>query len=71
MKKRNTEDLIRRLIENRISKEELDVFLEGMDDEETTEIYEAYLRNHFDRMMNEHALEQKNNKTPINKDEAS
>jgi hypothetical protein len=64
MKKRKPEELIRRLIDNHISKEELDILLDGMDDEETTTKYEAYLRNHFEKIMNEHALEKKNDKQP-------
>lgn len=64
MKKRKPEELIRRLIDNHISKEELDILLDGMDDEETTIKYEAYLRNHFEKIMNEHALEKKNDKQP-------
>ena len=64
MKKRQPEDLFRRLVDNRISKEELDNLLEGMDDEETAKEYELYLQKHFDEIMKEHALEEKNNKKP-------
>jgi len=64
MKKRKPEELIKRLIDNHISKEELDILLDGMGDEETTIKYEAYLRNHFEKIMNEHALEKKNDKQP-------
>jgi hypothetical protein len=62
MKKRKPEDLFRRLVDNKISKEELDILLNGMDDEETAAIYEVYLRNHFEKIMDEHALEEKPNK---------
>ena len=61
MKKTKPEDLFRRLVDNEISKEELDILLEGMDDEEITKKYDVYLRNHFDKIMDEHALEQKQN----------
>lgn len=66
MKKAKPVDLIKRLISNEISEEELEMLLEGMDDEETTKVYEAYLRNHFDKIMDEHALKAKKTKT-INK----
>ena len=61
MKKTKPEDLFRRLVDNEISKEELDILLEGTDDEEITKKYDVYLRNHFDKIMDEHALEQKQN----------
>ena len=64
MKKTKPEDLIRRLIDDQISKKELDIFLNGMDDEEITKKYEVYLRNHFDKIMDEHALEEKQNQKP-------
>lgn len=67
MKKRKPEDLFRRLVDNQISKEELDILLDGMDDEETAKIYEVYLLNHFDKIMEEHDLEEKKTKRPINK----
>ena len=62
MKKRKSEDLFRGLLDNQISKEELDILLDGLDDEETAKIYEFHLRKHFDKIMDEHALEEKNNK---------
>ena len=61
MKKTKPEDLIRRLIDDQISKKELDILLDGMDDEEITKKYEVYLRKHFDKIMDEHALEEKQN----------
>lgn len=67
MKKRKPEDLFRRLVNNQISKEELDILLDGIDDEETAKIYEVYLRNHFDKIMEDHDLEEKKKKRPINK----
>ncbi len=67
MKKRKPEDLIRRLVDNQISKNELDILLDGMDDEETIKKYELYLRNHFDDIMKKHALEEKNKQTPTKK----
>ena len=33
-------------------------------DEETAKEYELYLQKHFDEIMKEHALEEKNNKKP-------
>lgn len=62
MKNTKPEDLIKRLINDQISKKELDILLDGMDDEETIKQYEVYLRNHFDKIMDEHALEEKQNK---------
>jgi len=64
MKKKKPEELIRRLIDDQLSKKELDILLDGMDDEEVTKKYELYLRNHFEKIMNEHALEKKNNTQP-------
>lgn len=66
MKKAKPVYLIKRLISNKISEKELETLLEGMDDEETTKVYEAYLQNHFNKIMDEHALKAKKTKT-INK----
>lgn len=56
MKKKNPAALMKRLIENKITKEELETLLEGMDDEESTKIYGAYLQTHFDKIMKEYGL---------------
>lgn len=64
MKKRKPEELIRRLIDDQLSRQELDILLDGMDDEEVIKKYELYLRNHFEKIMNEHALEKKHDKQP-------
>lgn len=58
MKKKNPAALMKRLIENQITKEELERLLDGIDDEETTKIYGAYLQNHFDQIMNEYVLKE-------------
>lgn len=49
--KKKPNDLIRRLVANKISREDMDIFLDGLDDEETSKIYEDYLENHFEEIM--------------------
>ena len=41
MKNRRAADLVKRLINNRISREELEAFLDGLDDEEKVKAYAA------------------------------
>ncbi len=56
MKKRNPELLIRKLIENKLSKEELEDFLDGLGDTGTEEKYTGYLKAYFDDLIEETVL---------------
>ena len=49
--KKKPNDLIRQLIDNKINREGLDIFLNGLDDVQTSKIYDDYLENHFDEIM--------------------
>jgi len=62
MKRKKSGDLIKRLINNQISREELDTLLEELDDEETAMVYELYLKDHFDKIMVEHTLNKEKEK---------
>ncbi|HLW21432.1 MAG TPA: hypothetical protein VKX33_13970 [Cyclobacteriaceae bacterium] len=53
MERKKSIGLIKRLINNQISREELDTLLEGLDDDEASKVYEIYLRDHFDKIMEE------------------
>ena len=66
MKNRNSADLVKRLVDNRISRKELDEFLDGLDDEESAQAYEAQLKIHFENIMEEHTTktEKQKNKEP-------
>ena len=63
MEKENSVDLIKRLISNNISKEEFDALLEGIDNEETSKVYEESLRSHFDEIMKQYTLNKEEGKT--------
>lgn len=45
-------DLITQLINNQISRQELDILLNGMGERETLRVYGNYLENHFEKTMN-------------------
>ncbi|MEX2594971.1 MAG: hypothetical protein WD426_19565 [Anditalea sp.] len=62
MKKKKSDDLIKRLINNQISREEMETLLEGMDDEESIGINEAYLKSHFDQIMDEYIYKKEGGK---------
>jgi len=63
MENKNSNDLIKRLINDNISKEELDALLEGIDNEETSKAYEEILRTHFDEIMMQNLLNKEEGKT--------
>jgi tellurite resistance protein len=63
MEKENSVDLIKRLINNNISKEELDALLEGIDSEENSKVYEKSLRSHFDEIMMQYKCNKEEGKT--------
>lgn len=58
MKNKKSAALLKRLIDNRISRDELDLLLEGMDDEETVKIYEEHLQEHFNKIMEDHRIKE-------------
>ena len=62
MKNRKSVNLVKRLINNRISREELEEFLDGLDDEASAKEYEAYLKSHFEEIMEEYTSRFKNQK---------
>jgi hypothetical protein len=43
--------LIRRLIDNKISRDDMNEFLEGLEDDKTSKAYEEYLEKHFEEIM--------------------
>lgn len=49
--KKKPNDLIRQLIDNKINREGLEDFLDGLGDLQTSKIYENYLENHFEEIM--------------------
>jgi len=61
MKKKKPNELIQKLIENRISRHEFDLLVEEIDNEDAVRIYDEYLNRYFDRIMEEHK--------PVNEDE--
>ncbi len=56
MGKRNPKLLIRKLIENKLSREELDDFFAGFDDAGTEEKYTEYLKKYFDEIIEDTVL---------------
>ncbi|MEX2513926.1 MAG: hypothetical protein WD398_13555 [Cyclobacteriaceae bacterium] len=67
MKKNKSDALIQRLVQNKITKEEWEELLQGLEDEETAIYLEASMKAHFDEIMTQYQ-EQNNspNKTPSN-----
>jgi hypothetical protein len=63
MKKLKADALIRKLVTNKISREEFDEFLGGLEDEQMIIYLEMSLRNHFDSILKDHEskVEQANN----------
>lgn len=60
MKKKKPGELIQKLIENRISRQEFEMLVEKIDDEESARFYGEYLKRYFDKIMEEHKLENEN-----------
>lgn len=54
MKKIKADALVRKLVTNKISREEFDEFLEGLEDEKMVFYLEMSLKNHFDSIMEDH-----------------
>ncbi len=55
MKKLKADALIQKLVFNKISREEFDEFLGGLEDEQMVVYLEMSLKKHFDSIMEEHA----------------
>ena len=49
--KKKPKELIRLLIDNKINRQDMENFFDGLDDVQTLEIYEDYLKNHYDEIM--------------------
>lgn len=62
MKNKKAADLVQRLIANRISRKELEAFLDGLDDEEQSKEYEAQLNDHFEKTMTKYIKEKEKEK---------
>ena len=54
MKKKKSDALVQRLIENQISRLEFEELLKGLEDQEMTIYLEESMRAHFDKIMKEH-----------------
>ena len=50
----NAEDLFEKLIKNKISREEFECLLEGLEDEDIKARYEVYLQSEFERAVQKH-----------------
>ena len=57
-KQRHAKELIDKLLKNRLSREEFEQFLDGLDDAGMEKDYEQYLRSNYDRIMDEYVREQ-------------
>ncbi|WP_375584981.1 hypothetical protein [Cyclobacterium xiamenense] len=68
MKKKKSEALLQRLIENKISRDEFEELLRGIEDAETAGFLEEAMRAHFDRIMT--AYEEENRKKNTEKKKA-
>ncbi len=44
-------NLIRQLIDNKINRQGMENFFDGLDDVQTSKVYEVYLENHFEEIM--------------------
>lgn len=60
MKKKKPNELIQKLIENRISRHEFDMLIEAIDSEDAVRIHDEYLKRYFDKIMEEHKPENEN-----------
>lgn len=55
MKKLKADALVQKLVTNKISREEFDKFLAGLEDEQMVIYLEMGLKKHFDSIMEVHA----------------
>ena len=60
MKKKKSEALLQRLIQNKISREEFEELLRGLEDTEMAGFLEESMRAHFDKIMKAYEEENKN-----------
>lgn len=61
MKKKKTAALLQRLVQNRISREEFEELLEGMEDQETVGYLEESMKAYFDKIMDDFDEENRTN----------
>lgn len=59
----NAEELFEKLIKNKISKEEFERLLEGLEDEDILARYEVYLQSEFEKEVQKHFDQQANQET--------
>ncbi len=64
MKKKKTAALLQRLVQNRISRQEFEELLQGLEDQETVSYLEESMKAHFDSIMDDF---EKENRTNIEK----
>lgn len=57
MKKLKADALIKKLVTNKITREEFDEFLGGLEDEQMVIYLEMSLRNHFNSIMQQYGSE--------------
>ena len=65
--KKKPNDLIRQLIDNKINRQGMENFLDSLDDMQTSKIYENYLENHFEEIMEAYQKNISGNKQKNNK----
>lgn len=62
MKKTKPEALFQRLVNNKISREEFEELLQGMEDQEMKTLLEASMKQYFDEILNQYEKEKKSKK---------
>lgn len=62
MKKRNSENLMKELVNNRISRKDLETLLEDLDDDECGRFYTKFLKEHYADIMDEYLMHLKKKK---------
>ncbi|WP_162416306.1 hypothetical protein [Cyclobacterium roseum] len=70
MKKKETAALLQRLVQNKISREEFEELLSGMEDQETVGYLEESMKAYFDKIMDDYEAENRTNiekKIPMTK----
>ena len=61
----NPEELFEKLISNKISREEFELLLVGLDDEDVLARYEVYLQSEFEKEVENHLSVENESKTPV------
>lgn len=62
MKKTKPEALFQRLVNNKISREEFEELLQGMEDQEMKTLLEASMKQYFDEILDQYDKEKKSKK---------